>query len=362
MSQLEDIKTNFAIPEALIGKCPTCYHNFKKNFCDVTCHPRQSDFVRVDSDTEGKDGRKEVKSVTYFISEEFNEATYSSCKNVQYPETFDTVMGLLCGSHGSKACTAKRWFDYMGSTDNGYSPFQISYEYGTGMSADNHVFHAPTTLACSQSAPGVSACGCADCPTACTINLPEFTDLEFRFEIVKGVDGLVFIMIIVFVVGSIIFIAIVCASDTLTKSNLEIKDDDSLYGDQADSSKDGSMSRRASVASPLQDMPASPGRMSVRDEVTLASLSPLQRAGAAVENNMTQFFTWWGTLAARYPLPVIILSIGFAVGLSTGIIYLQVVTDPIELWASPTSRSRTEKDFFDSNFRPFYRTSQVGYY
>ena len=59
MSQLEDIKTNFAIPEALIGKCPTCYHNFKKNFCDVTCHPRQSDFVRVDSDTEGKDGRKE---------------------------------------------------------------------------------------------------------------------------------------------------------------------------------------------------------------------------------------------------------------------------------------------------------------
>ena len=63
-------------------------------------------------------------------------------------------MGLLCGSHGSKGCTEKRlvdpfdnnimiiiniititvyiifvrWFDYMGSTDNGYSPFQINYE------------------------------------------------------------------------------------------------------------------------------------------------------------------------------------------------------------------------------------------
>ena len=24
------------------GKCPTCYHNFRKNFCDVTCHPRSS--------------------------------------------------------------------------------------------------------------------------------------------------------------------------------------------------------------------------------------------------------------------------------------------------------------------------------
>ena len=48
-----------------------------------------------------------------------------------------------------------------------------------------------------------------------------------------------------------------------------------------------------------------------------------------------------------------------AIVLSTGILYLQVTTNPIELWASPTSRSRVEKDFFDSNFRPFYRTSQV---
>ena len=313
----------------------------------------------MDEVNTGEKGKEEVKSVTYFVSEEFNEATYSSCKHVQYPETSDTVMGLLCGAHGSKSCTAKRWFDFMGSTENGYSPFQISYEYGAGLSEDGHTFHNPATLACNETTRGVAAAGCADCPAACTINLPDFDDLGFNFEIVKGVDGLVFIMIIVFVVGSIIFIAIVCASDTLTKSNLEIQDDDSLYGDPADSSKEGSMSRRGSVASPLQEIPSSPGRISVREEVSLARLSPLQKAGAAVENNMTQFFTWWGTLAARYPLPVIILSIGFAVGLSTGVIYLKVTTDPIELWASPTSRSRTEKDFFDKNFRPFFRTSQV---
>ena len=74
---------------------------------------------------------------------------------------------------------------------------------------------------------------------------------------------------------------------------------------------------------------------------------------------MTRLFTWWGHTAATYPLPVILLSIVFAAGLSSGIIYLEVTTDPIELWASPTSRSRVEKDFFDSTFRPFYRTSQV---
>ena len=81
--------------------------------------------------------------------------------------------------------------------------------------------------------------------------------------------------------------------------------------------------------------------------------------GASFELRMTSFFTWWGTLAARYPLPVIVLSVAFAVGLSSGMVYLTVTTDPIELWASPTSRSRVEKDFFDSTFRPFYRTEQI---
>ena len=49
-----------------------------------------------------------VKAVTYFVSEEFNERTYESCKNVQFPAQSDTVMGLLCGAYGSKKCTAKR--------------------------------------------------------------------------------------------------------------------------------------------------------------------------------------------------------------------------------------------------------------
>ena len=42
----------------------------------------------------------------------------------------------------------------------------------------------------------ISACGCTDCPAACTLNLPEFEDFDFSFDIVDGVDGLVFIMII----------------------------------------------------------------------------------------------------------------------------------------------------------------------
>ena len=373
LSQLEDIKANFELPKGLLGNCPTCYHNFRKNFCDISCHPHQSRFVRVDENVTGPvvtdSGGEEVakvRSVTYFVSEKFNDATYDSCKNVQFPAQSDTVMGLLCGPWGSKKCTAKRWFDYMGSITNGFSPFQISYEYGSSlMSGDNHTYHSPETTTCDQPVvPGLPACGCADCPQACKLNLPVFEERSLNFEIVRGVDGLVFIMIITFVVGSIIFVAIVCGSAALTKSNLEIGDDDSLYGDIGqDSQRDGS--RRGSVATPLKNLPPnSPSRISYaidppEQKITLEDLSFFDRLGASFENNMTNFFTWWGTLAAKYPLPVIILSIAFAVGLSSGMVYLTVTTDPIELWASPTSRSRVEKDFFDSTFRPFYRTAQV---
>lgn len=45
--------------------------------------------------------------------------------------------------------------------------------------------------------------------------------------------------------------------------------------------------------------------------------------------------------------------------LGTGIKFLHVTTDPVKLWASPQSRSRVEREYFDSNFQPFYRIEQI---
>lgn len=42
-----------------------------------------------------------------------------------------------------------------------------------------------------------------------------------------------------------------------------------------------------------------------------------------------------------------------------GAFSLEVTTDPVEIWAAPESRSRIEKDYFDTYFQPFYRTEQV---
>lgn len=59
--------------------------------------------------------------------------------------------------------------------------------------------------------------------------------------------------------------------------------------------------------------------------------------------------------------PWLILFLGFLliVALGHGIKYMNVTTDPVELWASPHSRSRVEREYFDKHFEPFYRNEQI---
>jgi hypothetical protein len=45
--QLLDLKNNFEIANAFLGRCPTCMYNFRKNFCDMTCRPDQSKFLKT---------------------------------------------------------------------------------------------------------------------------------------------------------------------------------------------------------------------------------------------------------------------------------------------------------------------------
>jgi hypothetical protein len=66
-----------------------------------------------------------VEEVTYYIHTNYSQGCYDSCEEVQSPSTSGAAMELMCGSWGAELCTPERWFDYMGSMDNGYSPFEI---------------------------------------------------------------------------------------------------------------------------------------------------------------------------------------------------------------------------------------------
>ncbi len=49
----------------------------------------------------------------------------------------------------------------------------------------------------------------------------------------------------------------------------------------------------------------------------------------------------------------------FCGALSGGFYFFDVITDPVELWSPANSDTRLNKNYYDSHFRPFYRTTQI---
>ena len=92
---------------------------------------------------------------------------------------------------------------------------------------------------------------------------------------------------------------------------------------------------------------------------SLSKLSCFDRAGITMEHEMQKGFVMWGKFCASHPVVVIIISIGLCSSLCSGIAFLDVTTDPIQLWAAPSSTARVQREFYGSNFKPFYRTQQV---
>ena len=44
--------------------------------------------------------------------------------------------------------------------------------------------------------------------------------------------------------------------------------------------------------------------------------------------------------------------------MSGGFYFFSVITDPVELWSPELSQTRQNKNYYDTHFRPFYRTTQ----
>lgn len=74
---------------------------------------------------------------------------------------------------------------------------------------------------------------------------------------------------------------------------------------------------------------------------------------------MRQAFTRWGSFCVQRPLVVVLCSLVLVSACSAGLCYMRITTDPVELWSSPGSQARQEKDYFDAHFGPFFRTEQL---
>lgn len=134
VEQLQTLDKNIKLAANFLKRCPSCMNNLAKHLCYFTCSPGQSNFMNVSVKVDTKDNKtvEYVDAMDLYIKSDYMEGTFNSCKQVSVPSTGQLALDLMCGSWGSRSCSAQRWFSFMGDTnENPYTPFQINYKNTT---------------------------------------------------------------------------------------------------------------------------------------------------------------------------------------------------------------------------------------
>ncbi|XP_044592078.1 NPC intracellular cholesterol transporter 1 isoform X2 [Cotesia glomerata] len=365
VNQLETFDTNIKLASNFLARCPSCLDNLVKHLCEFTCSPKQSLFmnatqIEVNEDT----NNTYVNAVDVFITNKYLQGTFTSCKKVSVPSLGQLALDLMCGDWGASRCTAERWFTFMGDSNNPYVPFQINY-IGTDGKVGPFSPMDPEVTPCSKALNEKSpACSCVDCESSCPVP-PPAPPLPKPFKLI-GYDGIAVIMTIIFISGSSLFLmSIICFSNRKQivargeevgrqvgrrlAAGLHHPGDVARIALAADQEDSPLQSKRSSVVS-ADDLPGG-----FEEEQSTV----IERLGANTDKFLQEFFCSWGTVCAKHPWTVLFCGFLTVILLGTGINYMQMTTDPVELWASPLSRSRVERTFFDSHFEPFYRVEQL---
>ncbi|KAG9488785.1 hypothetical protein GDO78_005007 [Eleutherodactylus coqui] len=328
LSQLRSLRTSLSLAKVILNRCPSCATNHANLHCQNTCSPNQSTFINVTRTTPYNNSgiiKTGVLEYQSFYERQFAEKSFDSCKNVRLPSTGGFAIATMCGKYGAELCTTQRWLDFQGDISNGLAPLDIDFrliDNGTYV-GDNIVPHNSKVWSCSVGVGGdtEAACTCQDCKEACpVIPAPEPVKDDF---LIGPMDGYLIISIVV--CGTLLFFFFVflimgCAANNCKKDKQKSK-----------------------------ELP----------RVQRADLNCSGKVSYATNRSLEKAFQWWGTLIATYPKTVFGISLLVVAVLSSGMALIQLTTDPVELWSSPSSRGRQEKDFYDATFGPFFRTNQL---
>ncbi|KAL3891662.1 hypothetical protein ACJMK2_003914 [Sinanodonta woodiana] len=352
--QLHAFAENMDLPKQFLSRCPACYRNYINIFCDMTCSPRQSQFVMNTSPI----SNASVFSITYALTKSFAYGMYESCKDVQMPSANDKAISVFCGTKASD-CTPQKWLDYNGATSNGKAPFPIRFilddqpwvsEENVTLIPNNHAI-----VRCNETLDNnTQPCSCQDCQAMCAPMLPPPPPKK-HFEI-AGTDGYAFIMTCVY----IIFILFFCSYVIILWKRRDVVFNKVSNNLQKTDSKPSMMENgKFSNGNTVDKNVKSTHSSSAVPAVTLDDFGCMENIGAKVEMIITKTFTRWGRFCAKHPFALLIAGIFIAAALSVGIIRIDVTTDPVQLWSAENNQARKELDYFNKHFAPFFRTEQV---
>lgn len=322
-AQLRSLQASLTLTQAILSRCPSCAENFVNLYCQNTCSPNQSLFTNVTrafNTTIIGIEKQGVLEYQCYYTQDFADRSFNSCKGVRLPSVGGYAISTMCGKYGATLCTAQRWLDFQGDSSNGLAPLEISFKLmpDDSVVGDDIVPLNGTTWRCSEPVRGTGdSCSCPDCPDSCP-HIPPPTPARPPFK-VGNMRGVLFVCLLLFCLLTLLFVSFL-------------------------------MWRCCSSAKKSKDQSLKTGR---------GRLTSSEKISRTTHNFLTRTFTRWGKLVASYPITVIVISTGVVVALSSGIMFIHLTTDPVELWSSPDSRARQEKDFYDQNFGPFFRTNQV---
>ncbi|GAA6085286.1 NPC1-like intracellular cholesterol transporter 1 [Tachysurus ichikawai] len=338
-TQLNALEGSLSLSKAVLLRCPSCAYNFAHMHCITTCSPDQSQIINITKTVNyTKNGVTKDAVVAYqaYISTSFSDASFRSCQNVRIPATGGFAIATMCGRYGHKLCTPQRWLDFQGDTSNGLAPLDIDFRLissgETSQVPEGMVPYAGLAIGCNETSPtGEEECSCQDCLDACPSIPPPPPILENSF-MVGDMNGVLFYCIIAFIVLCLLIFGFLAAKF--------------FYQTRKSKKSKGGMDKNANEVGKNQT-------------VNPKDVTCSERASLAVQNFLGSGFQTWGTIMARYPKTVIIVCLVAVVAFSSGLINLELTTDPVQLWSAPNSRARREKDFNDQHFDPFFRTNQL---
>uniref|UniRef100_A0A7C9FG71 SSD domain-containing protein n=2 Tax=Opuntia streptacantha TaxID=393608 RepID=A0A7C9FG71_OPUST len=320
-----------AIP-LLVG-CPACLRNFLNLFCELSCSPNQSLFINVTSVAK-VNGNLTVDGIDFYVSEDFGEGLYDSCKDVKFGSMNTRAIDFV----GAGAKNYKEWFAFLGQqAEIGMpgSPYTINFRTSVPESSGMKLMNVPV-YACNDTLLG---CSCGDCPSApvCSSLDPPHSQTKDSCTVkigslkVKCIDFSMAILYVLLVSGFLGW---------------------GFFH--------GNTERRGlpSSTKPLLDKIDSVEEETDDNVVQKVSAS-IPQFQPTIQGLMADVFRRYGLWVARNPILVLCSSIAIVLILCLGLFRFKVETRPEKLWVGPGSKAAEEKHFFDSHLAPFYRIEQV---
>ena len=416
--QLVEMQKFKYILDNLIGRCPSCYFNFLRIFCEMSCNPNQDEFIWPleyrnvtrpnEQETSGKDQADQeenirtdwaladyvdpeeeeeeeeeseetnnhkktlskttakpaelvevITKIRYFLTDKQAYDFMNSCWSVRI--NFQYAVDILCGSL-NRACDVKRLFEYIG-LKNTQAPIRIDFVFANQTYYDRQLQRTfqPANIkmfACDEPVilPHISRqkCTCMDCNAMCPKML--IPEKQHRNITLQNQTWISDIQSKVFNLHRVTILTIgIYILFVIVFIFASIIISIVTWNNQRKKIIQQENKLNSNDDDHLKENDEYLSETSFDSDRT----SFLDRLGIKMDDGLHKIFTAIGTFCAYNPKYTIIPVIAILACLCYGSRYYTVTTDPVDLWVAPNSRAKLEKAYFDEKFGPFYRIAHL---